>query len=69
MIDLDNNRFEIIGEHNIESQYMEAHSSLILLRLAILVLVSNIGYSTDYRFNNSIFYTSFQILHIHTTLC
>jgi hypothetical protein len=41
MIDLYNNRFEIIHNHNIKAKNMEAHISLILLGLAIRILVSN----------------------------
>ena len=47
MVDLDNDGFAVIGEHNIKTENVKAHTALILLRLAVLILMSDGGQSTD----------------------
>ena len=47
MVDLDYDGFAVICEHNIKTQNMKAHATLILLRLAVLILMSDGGQSTD----------------------
>ena len=46
-VDFDNNGFEIIGQHDIESEYMEAHVALVLFRLTVLILMSDGGQAAD----------------------
>jgi hypothetical protein len=48
VVDFDYNGFEVISEHDIKSQNVEAHPAFVFLGLAVLVLMADGGQSADY---------------------
>jgi hypothetical protein len=68
MIDLYNNRLEIVHNHNIKAKDMEAHISLILLGLAIRILMSDGGQATYYCLDNTFLNLFLKLIDINAIL-
>lgn len=64
MVDLDDDGFAVISEHNIKTQNVKAHAALILLGLAVLILMSDSWQPADDRFYDDIFNSQFKGLNI-----
>lgn len=66
MVYLEEDWAELVGQHHVETQNMEAHIPIILFGLAISVLMADQRQPRDKSFDDDVLYLSFDLANIVT---